>query len=164
MKKLSTERVRDDPNHPLGFLHQKFEELKAQRLKVEAEYQKAIVEIDAKLASIDLAYKVLREQYDPDYVAEGCVEPGFAELGMTDQIRALLHASPHKSFTPVLLRDLLVGLGVNLKGRSNPLAEIHTVLKRLVESFELEEIPLEKRKAYRWAVPVRRAAKEPLAS
>jgi len=164
MEKLPNERIRNDPNHPLGFLHQKFEELKARRLELVAEYRKAVEEIDAKIASLDLAYKVLREQYDPDYVAEGFIEPGFTELGMTDQIRALLFASPYKSFTPVLLRDLLVGLGVNLKGRSNPLAEIHTVLRRLVESFEVEEVPLEKRKAYRWLLPERHAAKEPRAS
>ena len=54
------------------------------------------------------------------------------EVGMTERIRAILKGA-NGMLEPTHVRDALVRTGFNLEGRSNPMAEIHTVLKRLAE-------------------------------
>jgi hypothetical protein len=155
----------NDPKHPLGVLYQALADLHIQKRKIEADYKDAVAKIDAKAEALKLACKVLCEQYDPSYVPDSDLEAGvIAQLGMTDRIRAFLYANPTKSFTPKLVRDLLTANKFNLKGRSNPMAEVHTVLKRLVASGEVEEvISANNAKAYRWALPEGTAAEEPQA-
>lgn len=62
-----------------------------------------------------------------------------ADLGMTDRIREILMADPPRGFQPTDVRNDLVRAGFSLEGRSNPMAEVHTVLRRLVASGEATE-------------------------
>jgi hypothetical protein len=55
------------------------------------------------------------------------------DAGMTERIRVMLRHSGGVMLTPTQIRDRLVEGGFSLEGRSNPLAEIHTILKRLVQ-------------------------------
>jgi len=48
------------------------------------------------------------------------------------------------------VRDLLASFGPELGG-SNPMATLHTLLKRLVAAGEAEEVLTEKGKLYQWA-------------
>jgi len=59
-------------------------------------------------------------------------------LGLTDACRLVLRNSADP-LTALELRDRLVSIGVDLDKHSNPLASIHTVLRRLQESGELVE-------------------------
>jgi hypothetical protein len=52
--------------------------------------------------------------------------------GMTERIRAILRANKDTVMTPTDVRDALVETGFSVEGRSNVMAEIHTILKRLV--------------------------------
>jgi hypothetical protein len=55
------------------------------------------------------------------------------DAGMTERILAILKAGNNFEMTPTQVRDRLVETGFKLQGRSNPMAEIHTVLKRLAQ-------------------------------
>lgn len=54
------------------------------------------------------------------------------DVGFTDAIRAVLKSKGmHYGFTPVAVRDALNEAGFDLGKYKNPLASIHTILKRL---------------------------------
>jgi hypothetical protein len=59
-------------------------------------------------------------------------------LGLTDACRLVMRNSP-APLTPTELRDRLLSIGVDLTKYSNPLASIHTVLRRMRESGEVVE-------------------------
>ena len=65
---------------------------------------------------------------------------GFAPtvtFGLTDACRAVLR-STRAPMTPSDVRDRLAAMGVELAAYANPLAAIHTTLKRLTEAEELK--------------------------
>jgi hypothetical protein len=63
--------------------------------------------------------------------------PETATAGMTDCIRAILAKEKHP-LSAAQVRDRLEQLGFVLSGYSNPLATIHTVLRRLTDAGEVE--------------------------
>jgi len=74
------------------------------------------------------------------------------EMGLTDAIRNLLASNPKEWFGPTTIRDKLQESGFDFSGyQSNPLASVHTVLKR----FKRTEVKSRKNAAgmqeYRWA-------------
>jgi hypothetical protein len=77
-------------------------------------------------------------------------------LGLTDACRLVLRNSSDP-LTAIELRDRLVSIGVDLDTHSNPLASIHTVLRRLHEAGELVERDRHDERsskaAYSFAVP-----------
>jgi hypothetical protein len=80
-------------------------------------------------------------------------EPTVA-LGMTDACRLVLR-NAEAPLTVLEIRDRLKTIGVNLDKYSNPLASIHTVLKRMHEGGELSEDDREEsaRAAYSFVLP-----------
>ncbi len=77
-------------------------------------------------------------------------------LGLTDACRLVLRNAT-QSLTALEVRDRLASIGVDLEKHSNPLASIHTVLKRLHEAGELAEGDRDDsstRTAYVFALPV----------
>jgi len=58
-------------------------------------------------------------------------------FGLTDACRAVLR-SAKIPMTPADVRDRLTGIGFEIAGYANPLAAIHTTLKRLAEAEELK--------------------------
>jgi hypothetical protein len=78
-------------------------------------------------------------------------------LGLTDACRLVLRNATHP-MTAVEVRERLASIGVDLEKHSNPLASIHTVLKRLHEAGELAERDRgdepSSRTAYVFALPV----------
>jgi hypothetical protein len=72
-----------------------------------------------------------------------------SDIGFTDAVRKVLAANA-TLMTPVGVRTGLRTLGFDLDRYSNPLASIHTVLKRLVESGEAEIGTVNESTAYRW--------------
>jgi hypothetical protein len=58
------------------------------------------------------------------------------QLGLTDAVRRAFETG--SSLTPVEVRDFVLNLGVGAE-QVNLLASIHTILKRLIESGEIEK-------------------------
>ncbi len=76
-------------------------------------------------------------------------EPRFAEA-----CREILHKTG-KPLTPIEVRGELEAIGFDLAGQANPLASIHTTLKRLVESGEAKTSKTASGKtAYEWKSPI----------
>ena len=94
-------------------------------------------DIEAKLAGLDSALVVLEQTYRVTNSPRGLdalreqMEPAD---GMTERIRKILTACPRREFTPVEVRDVLGATGFDVKDRSNAMAEIHTVLKRIEQA------------------------------
>jgi hypothetical protein len=77
--------------------------------------------------------------------------------GLTDACRTVLR-SAGLAMTPTEVRERLAAIGCDLSSYSNPLASVHTVLKRLNESGELRFITTGHGKvAYIWNRPPRAA-------
>ena len=75
--------------------------------------------------------------------------------GLTDACRTILRNAA-KPMTPVDVRNRLAAVGFDLSRYANDLAAIHTVLKRLNRSGELQFVPRGRGKhAYAWARPPR---------
>jgi hypothetical protein len=78
-------------------------------------------------------------------------------LGLTDACRLVLRNAT-QPLTALEVRGRLASIGVDLDRHSNPLASIHTVLKRLHEAGELAERDCDdersSRTAYVFALPV----------
>jgi len=78
-------------------------------------------------------------------------------LGLTDACRLVLRNAT-QPLTALEVRDRLASIGVGLDRHSNPLASIHTVLKRLHDAGELAERDRDDerpaRTAYVFALPV----------
>jgi hypothetical protein len=83
-------------------------------------------------------------------------------LGLTDACRLALRNAP-TPLTALELRDRLASIGIDLSKYSNPLASIHTVLRRMREAGEIVERNREydERTAYVSVLPA--AVRKPLA-
>ena len=74
------------------------------------------------------------------------------DKGLTDAVRDLLKSHHPYSHTPVQIRDGLKEKGYGISKHKNPLASIHTVLKRLVEKGEIREGNRDGRTVYIWTI------------
>lgn len=72
-----------------------------------------------------------------------------AEIGLTDACREVLRKT-EQSTTPRRIKEMLEHAGYNTGQHLNPLASIHGVLKRLVESGEVERMENNDKTFYRW--------------
>ena len=73
------------------------------------------------------------------------------EHGPTIAIRKVLQSRPTRWMTATQVRDLLVVNGYDFSGyRSNPLASVHSILKRLGQEGEIEATMVDGVMAWRW--------------
>jgi hypothetical protein len=79
--------------------------------------------------------------------------------GFTDSVRQVLRANRWAEATPIAVRDMLAKAGFNLSAYTNPLASIHTILKRLAERGEVTASMNDGQVCYRWKADAPR--KEP---
>lgn len=81
-------------------------------------------------------------------------------VGITKSARVILK----ENFFPMTaseIKEKIEARKLNLARYSNPLAVIHTILKRLVQGGEVRIVPQEKsKKAYQWISPTDRALAE----
>lgn len=70
--------------------------------------------------------------------------------GFTDSVRLVLRNVPSQALTAKKVRDLLRGAGFDLSSYTNPLASIHTILKRLAERGEVVVSESDGEFRYRW--------------
>ena len=71
--------------------------------------------------------------------------------GFTESVRNVLRNVPSQALTAKKVRDLLRGAGFDLSSYTNPLASIHTILKRLAERREVEVSESNGEVHYRWS-------------
>lgn len=67
-------------------------------------------------------------------------------FGMTDSIRSVFRDSHPAGLTPTQVRDKLTDNGFDLSTQANPMASIHSVIKRLLTAEEIEPVD----DGYRW--------------
>ncbi len=73
--------------------------------------------------------------------------------GFTDSVRNVLRNAPSQALTAKMVRDLLRGAGFDLSSYTNPLASIHTILKRLAERGEVDVSERNEEVHYQWSQP-----------
>jgi len=79
------------------------------------------------------------ESYEPWREVESKIDPEILktlmheDLGITERIRLILQHNPNQEMSPTEVRDLLIQTGFEVKGRNNPLAEVHMILKRIAD-------------------------------
>ncbi len=71
--------------------------------------------------------------------------------GFTDSVRNVLRNVPSRALTAKMVRDLLRGAGFDLSSYTNPLASIHTILKRLAERGEVDASERNEEVHYQWS-------------
>ncbi|HLJ46957.1 MAG TPA: hypothetical protein VKU01_13160 [Bryobacteraceae bacterium] len=110
-----------------------YETTKAELEKLEAEkneLQVAIGERDKQIGALIQTMNAIAPLI-------GETPPETPAGGMTDSIRKLMAEAGHP-LTAVEIRDRLEAMGFDMKSYSNPLATIHTVLRRLADAGEVE--------------------------
>src|ERR1035437_5514839 len=118
-----------------------FENAKAelQRVREEkAELERALALRDQQIAALlqtMIAIAPLAGEEPPE--APAAAETETPPVGMTDAIRTIL-SKAREPLTAGEIRDRLEDTGFDMKSYSNPLATIHTVLRRLTESEKVD--------------------------
>jgi hypothetical protein len=119
-----------------------YEEAKAELARVQIQkltLGRQIEECDRQIAALTQTMRAIAplvgEEPPPDVQIAPDAEtpPG----GMTDCVRALLKKAT-EPLTASEIRESLEAIGFDMNSYSNPLATIHTVLRRLTESGEVE--------------------------
>jgi hypothetical protein len=106
--------------------------------------------IDQRTARIEKAVRAMIDLMDgePEYEAylerfDDVVRPA----GLTSAIASLLKVAGRDGLTPIEVRDSARSM---LIGHSNPVASVHTILKRLVKTGDVEQCQKDGKPAYRW--------------
>lgn len=91
-------------------------------------------EIERKIEAVTKSIEILKPQYaqecDPSRLLNlSVMMSGVNNLGITEAVQWALTTSPD-GLSPTQVRDLLIGQGYSVRGE-NPMATVHTVLKRL---------------------------------
>jgi hypothetical protein len=110
-------------------------EIKRETLALQAQIEERNKQTAALTQTMKALAPLIGEQPPPDVqmVADAETPPG----GMTDCVRAILRKAV-EPLTASEIRESLEAIGFDMKSYSNPLATIHTVLRRLGESGEVE--------------------------
>jgi hypothetical protein len=128
--------------------------LEAVRAEI-ARLRSAIENMKQQLAALEQSEKLLEPGYRQGPAARtlaGLANLAVEDVGLTDKIRELLRASFPGAAAPTAIRDLLVSTRqIDPTGRSNFMAEIHNILKRLVTQGDVIEVNLNGAKAYQAA-------------
>jgi hypothetical protein len=109
---------------------------KAKLLKKVEERQKLNREI-AQLKDVIIANASMLPDAERDAELQGLSEWAGDHVGFTDSIRNVLRKNSRYNFNAIGIRDLLQQSGFDLDTYSNPLASIHTILRRLHERGEV---------------------------
>lgn len=74
------------------------------------------------------------------------------DVGFTDAVRDVLKAHRSYHMSPIEVRNSLRIKGFDLSKYKNVLASIHTILKRLQESREVDVMAREGKSLYKWKI------------
>jgi len=74
--------------------------------------------------------------------------------GFTDAVRRILRGNHAQALTPTDVKERLPQIGFTLEGYTNPLASIHTILKRLAKTQDVKAVVGRDGSArYQWVGP-----------
>ena len=108
------------------------------------------IEIERRAARVEKAVRAMIDLLDGEPEYESYMER-FDDVtrptGLTSAIRAILQAAGSEGLTPVEVRDYVKTM---LIGHSNPLASVHTILKRLAKTDSVEKTTKGGQPAYKW--------------
>ncbi len=105
-------------------------------IKERLEFEREIEDRDRQIAALNQTIRAIAPLIG-EKPPEMALDPELAASGMTDCVRAILSKAT-EPVTASEIRESLESLGFDMKSYSNPLATIHTVLRRLTESGEVE--------------------------
>jgi hypothetical protein len=97
----------------------------------------------ARLRQSLIGLAPLAEEQEQEFNSGAEALAGFSLKGLlvdmtiTDSARQILQAAPNP-LSPVQIKDQLIGMGKDFSGHKNMMASIHSLIKRLVESAEIE--------------------------
>lgn len=112
----------------------------AQATQLQKETQRRIMKLRQTIFSLTM----LLTKEAADHIVKS-VE----EIGLTDAIREILRIG-EKPLSPIEVRKALEELGYDLSKYTNPLASIHTILKRLVKKGQATIVGRGREKRYAW--------------
>jgi|ERR1700686_3537679 len=134
--------ARDEHRHLL----QKRDELDAARAEIDFEVET----IDKRTVQLEHTIASLSELTGANKYPQRLAPIDLNNLQLADACRKVL-ASVNQYLTPIVIRDALVARRYDLTPYSNPLASLHSVLKRLLDSGEAIRTAGPDGKAmYRW--------------
>jgi 16S rRNA G966 N2-methylase RsmD len=113
-------------------------------------------ELDAERADIELRMTQLEQTINGLVILSGeqpdttpkIIAEQLKGLGLADACRVILNSSD-RFMTPVRVRNMLEHVKYDFGTQSNPLASIHAILKRFVESGEAEALDVGGKTGYR---------------
>lgn len=82
------------------------------------------------------------------------------ELGITDAVRTALFRNYPKWLSPIRVRNEAELLGLALDEQPNPMASVHTILKRLFARGEIDQKIEDGKTFYQWIPVEQRKAKK----
>ena len=137
--------IKTDWKKVLESARRDLDELRVNRDELEAqlnEVSSQIVQLEQLVTSLQpMASEVPQEA--------AIIVEGVADLELADAIREVLKQSDQYR-TPRGVRDSLRSSSYDLDQHTNPLASVHSVLKRLVSSREAEQLESKGKTYYRW--------------
>jgi DNA-binding PadR family transcriptional regulator len=118
-----------------------FQNAKTELQKVQEEkagLQRAAIHCDRQIAALIQTMNAIAPLVGEEPLTlPASEEAEMAAVGMTDSIRAIL-TEAREPLTASEIRDRLERKGFDVKSYSNPLANIHTILRRLTEAKAVE--------------------------
>jgi hypothetical protein len=118
-------------------------ELEAERLQIESRHE----EITERIKHLRELLGVLSRMYKID-IPGITSKSSLADLNLIDAIRTVLRLSV-EPLTPVEIKEWLKDAEFDIDKYSNPLAVIHTTLKRMDKNAEVKEETKKGKKTYR---------------
>jgi len=119
--------------------HEWFRNAKTEMARLIKENLEAQREIDSRnqeIAALQQTMKAIAPLAGEE-APEPAIDPEHPPGGMTDSIRAILK-NACEPLSAAEIRECLEAMGFDMNSYSNPLATIHTVLRRLTEASEVE--------------------------
>jgi len=112
--------------------------------------------LNREIGGLQDAQKILKPLYEMREVAsipsiEEFVEA--SEIGITDSVRAALRNNAGRKLTAMQVRDVMVvgGFDLSKEKYKNPMATIHQVIRRLVDSGQVRSYPQGNDRVFQWA-------------
>lgn len=122
-------------------------------------------ERNAKIVQLKQTIRILGEllDEDPDQIEQLInIDEGGKPSGITNTVRATMQFAKANNYPEALtvsdLKELMTGRGFDFTGQANPLASLTTVLRRLRQNGEVEELTRsDGKRAYVWKANITRA-------
>ncbi len=128
----------------LDTARQQLQEMRTERDEREAELN----ELNTEILQLERLLESLSPFTSEEPLTAGIHVQNISHLELADAIRAILTIS-ELYVTPRMVRDSLKASDYDLDQHTNPLASVHSVLKRLVESGEVEQMDAKGKTYYR---------------